>query len=390
MCCTKNVKPNSATVEKPVFENIENTVQSEIPEEKSINENRIAVYYYQWDRTTGYYAQIRYSDIDYRNLPKEEKGITFIGISGGASTDRGTYCLTNIVDDNVNVRNYPSLEAEILYKLNNNDIVRIVGSSGDKVNIDNYYGDWVNVIYQKTKDDYINGWVFSKYVNVSNREHTPIRFVEFIPMPNNDEPRIKISYNIDGSEVFSYPDCTEWNNYFIIVRSLYDNDYHYTNKPGIYLLDKETMKLNHVTYLGSYIPTAHAWTIFTDDFQYLIQDSGTSAGVRGITAWRWKDLKLVFAGGYYPPSRSAPIISNNIIEIVYHCDDFWFEYGSTDEEIMAYGKKYKKENPIPQEIIDEVERYHRDINDVELLIRCSFNLDTAEREILGGKYIIKE
>jgi hypothetical protein len=382
MCCTRNVNPNSATVENnenKVEDAVHSATQSEILDEKFSNKNRIAVYYNQYDRTTGRNVQIGYSDIDYQNLPKEEKGFAYVDTSyDNVGTDMGTYCLTNIIDDNVNVRNYPSLEADILYKLNNNDIVRIVGYSGEKMNIDNYYGDWVNIYYQKNENECINGWVFSKYVNVSNREHRPIRFVEV-------EPRMKISYILDGNEIFGYPDYTKWNNYYIIVRSLYDNDYHYTNKPGIYLLDKETMKLNHVTYLGSYVPTRHTWTVFTDDFQYLIQDSGTSPQPRGISAWRWKDLKLVFEGMY----NRSPNIHNNIIDVVYCCDDLYFKLGYTDEEIMIYGKKYMEENPVPQEITDMVERYNRDMSEVELFVRCSFNLDTGERKILGGIYILK-
>jgi hypothetical protein len=391
ICCTRNVEQNEIIGEPPLFaanndeiEDVDHfTPQSEILETEFADEydNRIVAYSTMYRGVS--LKEIRYNDISFQDLPTEEKGLAFKDGSSITASSYGISCLTNIIDDNVNVRNYPSLEAAIIYKLNNNDIIHIIGSSGDGTNIDNFYGDWVNIIYQKSEDEYINGWVFSKYVNTKDREYTPIRFVEFIPGPSPYENnlRMRISYVLQGNEIFDGPDYTDWNNYYIIVWGPFDNCFHYTNKPGIYLLDKETLELSHITYLGSFGPTAHVWTIFSDDFEYLIQDSGTSPGVRGITAWRWKDMELVFKGIYY----RSPNIHNNIIEIVYFCNDWYFEHGYVDEEIMLYGKKYKEENLVPQEI--ESQLIHPTLS-IELLVKCSFNLDTGERKILNGEYII--
>jgi hypothetical protein len=71
------------------------------------------------------------------------------------------------------------------------------------------------------------------------------------------------------------------------------------------------------------------------------------------------------------------------MEVVCICGDWYLKRGFINEEIMAYGKKYMEENPAPQEMIDS------DLN-VELLIRCSFDLDTEERVILGGQYILRQ
>jgi hypothetical protein len=391
--CVKNVNQGEIVNEKQVFaannDEIEDVVhytpRAEILETdpNSVYKNRIVAY------TTAQRGvsvkEIRYNDINLQDLPREEKGLAFKDGSYVTASDDGTFCLTNIIDNNVNVRNYPSLEATIICKLYNNDIIQIIGFSGEKVDIDNFYGDWVNIIYQKNEDEYINGWVFSKYVNIREREYTPIRFVEFIPMPSpyENNPRIRVSYALQGNEVFDELDYTDWNNYYIIVWGPFENYFHYTNKPGVYLLDKETLELRHITYAGSFGSTAHKWTIFSDDFEYLIQDFGTSPGIRGITAWRRKNMELVFVGSYY----KSPNIHNNIIEIVYHCDDWYFEHGYSDDEIMLYGKKYREENRVPREMESiSIHPSHQ----VELLIKCSFNLDTGERKILDGEYIITD
>jgi hypothetical protein len=316
-------------------------------------------------------------------FPIEKKGFQYQDSHFSYTCDAGTFLITNIIDNNVNVRNYPSLDSKIIYKLQNNDAIQIIGSSGDKMNIDSFNGNWLNILYQKSEKECINGWVFSKYVNIETFEYTPIKFSKFEQSKYSDYKMMYISYSLHGKEILDVPDYSEWNNYYIIVWGPYDNNFHYSNKPGVYLMDKETYELEHITYIGSFGATAHAWTIFTDDFQYLIQDSGTNAGIRGVTAWLWKDLEEVFSGIYYRDIN----LTNNIIEVVFRYNDWSFKHGYTDEEIMIYGKKYKEETPIPQEIIETEE--NTDLT-IELIIRCSFNLDTGERKILGGEYILEQ
>jgi hypothetical protein len=322
--------------------------------------------------------EIRFSDINFNELPIEIKGLAYKDGEYGVYSDIGIFLLTNINNNNVNVRNYPSLESDIVYKLNNNDIIQIIGSSGEKVNIDNFYGDWVNILHQKNDNEYIVGWVFSKYVNANDREYVPISFIGF-ETSRFGYTLMRVTHTLHESESFNLPNWNDWNNYYVIVWSQFDNFFHYNNRPGVYSLNKETMELRHITYLGSFGSTAHRWTVFTDDFQYLIQDSGTGPYPRGITVWRSQDLKKIFSGLYYEDAN----IYDNFIEVVYRMNDWSFERGFTDEEIMEYGRRYKEENPAPQEMIERL----NPTLDIELLVRCSINLDTGERKILGGQYI---
>ena len=312
--------------------------------------------------------EIRYDNINFQDLPIEITGIALRDNRRNIASDTGTFLLTNIIEDNVAVKNYPSL-GRIIFNLNNNDIVQVIGFSGETVNVDEFYGFWVNITHQKTENEPIIGWVFSRYININNEKYTSLRLVE--PVPDG--------HSISPGGLFI------WNNYHGIVRGPFDNHFHYRNRPGVYILNTETLELEHKTYLGTFSPTPNAWTIFTEDFRFLLQDSGTSPGIRGIRAWRMSDFELVFSGSYHN-LMSPPIIGDNIIEVVYSHTEWLIEHGFlTDEEIISFGRNFIEENQIPQELLDR----HPSLS-VELIIRCFFNLDTGERTILGGEWILTQ
>jgi len=292
----------------------------------------------------------------------------------------GTVCITNIIENNIAIRNYPSLDSKIIHKAQKDDIIWILGFSGEKEIIENIEGNWLHVIFQDNRD--IVGWIFSKYVNINDKEYSPINFIEIIPETNKKNSLIKISYIIDDKEIFIEKGYDHWKNNYLIVWGQYEHGFHYTNKPGIYLINNETFELRHITYLGSFERWPHAYTVFTDDFEYLIQDSGTSSGVRGITAWRLSDKEEVFSGSYYGFN-----VNGHTIEIAYTYDDWHIERGYLDEEIIAYGKKYREENNVPQDLM---ELSRGDDFHVYLVIQCSYNLTTGERKILDGIYIYRQ
>jgi len=295
----------------------------------------------------------------------------------------GIICRTNITDDNVNVRISPSLEAKVVYKLQNNDIVLVRGFSNETMTIDGYNGNWVNIHYTDRKTIYIEGWVFSKYVNIGDMKPAPIKFVEMLP--NKEKPeKIRLSFNLEGEEIFRDVEFTqEGGIYYVIVWGTETFGYHYRSIPGVYFLNKDTYELQHFTYSGAFSDGAVAWLKFTYDFKYVIQDSGTSSGIRGIMAWRCSTNETVFQGIYYNYSR----INGHTIDVVYMYDEFDYERGFTDYEIMQYGKKFTEENPIPEDI--EEKRIKTGLS-LEIIIKCTINLDTGERTIIGGEYILTQ
>ena len=114
----------------------------------------------------------------------------------------------------------------------------------------------------------------------------------------------------------------------------------------------------------------------------MIQDFGTDPVLRPLKAWRLSDSELVYSGMYR--GFSPPIIADNIIEVVYHFCERSIELGFlTDEEIILYARNFK-EKEIPQELLDKVTPHLS----LMLIIRCSIDLDTGERRILRGEWII--
>ena len=300
--------------------------------------------------------------------------------------ETGAFFLTNIIGNNVQVKNYPSPEGRAIYSLNSNDIVQAIGFSGASSDANGVYGFWVSIIHWKTEDEHILGWVFSKDINITDHAYSPIRFVEFNPVGQSSHPDsrfLRMAYIFQGDEVFFNTWGRYWNGYYFFVFRPFNHNFNYSNRPGVYSLNRETLQLRHETYLGASSVLPHAWTVFTEDRRFLLQDSGAGPGVRGITAWRLSDFEQVFTGGYF--SSSPPIIAGNIIEIVYMHDDLLVERGFlTDEEIISFGRNFREENPVPQE---RLEGLHPTIS-IGLIIQCSFNLDTGERIILGGEWIL--
>jgi hypothetical protein len=286
-----------------------------------------------------------------------------------------TICATTIIDENVNLFILPTLDSVILGKIEKDEIVAVIGFSDKTETIDGFDGYWVNIFYSDKK-----GWIFSKHVNLENKNVAEIKFVELIPAQDGKIPLIKLTYILDGKEIFFNTDYGSWNNYYVILWDCYQYGFHYTNKPGIYFLDKETFELKHITYVATSEELPHVWTLFTDDLEYVVQDSGTGPGVRGVAAWRLSDGEKIFSGQYYGMK-----IDGHVIEVVYSCDDWALERGYTDEEIVAYGKRYREETPVPEDVEEGRQQYGLG---VELIIRCSLNLDTGERKIIGGQYIL--
>jgi hypothetical protein len=77
---------------------------------------------------------------------------------------------------------------------------------------------------------------------------------------------------------------------------------------------------------------------------------------------------------------------NNIIEVVYSISERFFELGWIDEEIFLYGLNFIEETPVPQEVLN---RIGHPTHSIQPLVRASINLDTGERIILGGKFIVQ-
>ena len=283
-----------------------------------------------------------------------------------------TICITTIAENNVYIRNYPSIDGEIIYQAQKDEIIWVIGLSEGKDSIDSFEGNWMHITFEKNKK--ITGWIFSKYAKVNNNVSTPLKFIEFIPRQNNRIPFIKLSYTVNGTETFIELDYIDYNNYYTITWGHHKDNFHYTTIPGSYIIDKNTLELKHITYLGS-DAFAGNWVQFTDDFEYLFIGGFKSS----FTAWRLKDKKEIFSG------NGLKIVNNNTIEISegYGYLEIQNAKNNNDNELLSFSKKFIEENEIQQDLIDlsKGEYFHIGLN-----IRCSYNLTTGERKILYGRY----
>jgi hypothetical protein len=271
-------------------------------------------------------------------------------------------CRTNILENNVDARIYPSFEAEIIYRFNENDIVVIQGFS--------YDGTWVCVFY-RGNNEFIHGWIHSQYINIGDIAAAPLTFVQ------QEGNKTVLFYELSGEKI--NVEYTDWNNDRLIVWGPHESGYHYSNIPGVYMLNRDTQELIHMTHFGAVESDgAFAWIRFMNNFEYLLQDVGTSPGIRGLTVWRLSDKTIIFRGVYY----ERYIINNHTIQYVHVYDDGNITRGHIDEEIILYARAFMENDPPPEQKLGDLH--------VTLIIKCSLDLETGERNILGAEYILTQ
>jgi hypothetical protein len=290
----------------------------------------------------------------------------------------GTVFNTFINDDNVNVRSYPSLKADILFKVNKNTKIVITGVSKEIDDIDNYIGNWLNIRIENHWGD--EGWVFSKYVESGRISVSELKIIELLPKEERKAQKLTGMYEINGNikNITLYPHKEENQIFYSFAYDYGIESFHYSNIPGTYAWFPETNELKHITYMGTVIESG--WSIFTDDFKYNLQDFGTSPGPRGLGVWRIDDGKRIFSGYYYRDLK----LKGNTINIVYVYDSRYYSKDNLDNEILVYGEEFKKTNPVSDDMVKYSDQSGLDIT---LIIICELNLDTGFRNIISGNYI---
>jgi len=293
----------------------------------------------------------------------------------------GTIYNTFINEDHVSVRDYPSLSGTVSYQINKNTKVKIKGVSKEYQFIDNYNGNWLNIIISENQpNEGKDGWIFSKYVDTGAIIPSELKIVGMSPKEERQAQKLLAFYKINGIEeqVTLYPHKENNQKFYTFAFNIDDEAFHYSNIPGSYVWYPDKNEVKHISYIGTNMESA--WVVFTDDFKYLIEDFGTAPPPRGLGIWRVSDGKKVFSGGYYRNIN----LSGYTIEIIYEYDWWNIQHNTLDNEIKYFAENYKENNPEPLDMV----QYSQETGfGLVLIIICEFNFDTGVRKIIKGQYI---
>lgn len=287
----------------------------------------------------------------------------------------GTVYLTKMIDTNVNVREFPTTDAHKIDKYYLDDKIRITGISKKRETIDNHSGYWlrVNKIEKGNSKLYPTysgyGWIWSKYVEgVSKLEPSEITFKRYIKKTNKTGASIILNIKHKGKirEVKVYPHKEKNQDYYTFIWSEDMKDFIYYDIPGTYIWDPKDNSINHITYFGS--ETESAWCIFTDDRKYMLQDYGTSPGIRGVSVIEISTGKKIYGGGYiYPLNLEGYKIDISFLE----------SNPNIDNETLQHVKTYKKNNAPPES------NYNLDS---EVVIKYRYDFITQKRKFIECYY----
>jgi hypothetical protein len=285
----------------------------------------------------------------------------------------GVFYNTTINDDNVNVCADPTTKAKVLFKLNKDAEIQIIGVSKERDIIDNYEGNWCEI---RLADSWEEGWVFSKYVDSETIEPNDIHITGMLVPEEQRAQGIAGTYKIADTEYsfIVYPHKVEHQRFYTFGWDIDNEKFHYSNIPGTYVWYSETKELKHITYTS--VERMSAWVIFTDDFKYELRDYGTAPGPRGLGVYRTDDGSTVFSGYYLDDVN----MRGHVINVVYP----FYSWDDVDDEIQKYADDFKQQNPEPEDMIE----YSREVGlGLTFIVNCEIDLDTGIRKILGGEYI---
>ena len=292
-----------------------------------------------------------------------------------------------ILFDNVDVRNMPSLKASVVNQVHKGTKVNVIGISREKVFIDNYNGHWFNISLN-AKQSY--GWVYGKYVKIRNVFTTEIR-IKNLKTYKSGGTYLNATYEIGNRLIDLEIKASKGKNqeFFTFTWDFNHKDFHYSNIPGCYIWYPNTGELEHITYLGGEgsFRGFSLWAHITDDRKFLIQDFGTCPPPRFIVVWRIKDGEIVFDGSYL--SYNSINLQNNTIEKVnsyrlYYNNRWNKENTQLSDEQLKFARAFFETHPPDQEALKKTQSGG---NATSIMLISELKLDSQEETILRGEYM---
>ncbi len=257
----------------------------------------------------------------------------------------GVHFITEIKENNVNVREAPSLEANVIVTLNEGHKIRITGISKVNEKIDGYSGYWfrIEILDFKAKELYPLGkWVFSKYVKDKDITPSIICLKKSNEILNNQVSSLELLIEKNGrTRTVKVPVERKKNRYTFVWNDYPNAEFMYYDVPGVYRWIPEFNEIRHVSYYS-----IDKWSSdeFTEDYRYCISDEGSAPGIRGVIVRNLKNGRIIFEGSYY----SSWNLDGYEIDIVYSPSEWDIKNGQVDQETLKHFTDYQKSHKLKE------------------------------------------
>jgi hypothetical protein len=279
----------------------------------------------------------------------------------------------HVKKSNIEVLDYPN--GKKFYILNSGAQVKI---SGLTHRLDGE--QWLEILFlQQGYSWETNGWIRAEDLSI-NEYLIPLELKFIKEIEKNDYiAKLLVSYSKDGEDVeITIRAIKSKNNTIFSFYWDHYNGSYYLNVPGVYIYDPNNNNLEHISYLGK-----SSWSgqvEVTSDLKYVLQDIGSSPGVRGLYIYEANTNEEYFSCGY----RSDWNLNGYCIEVVesygYYSssNNKLYEEDNIDLEIKEFGERFIAENQYPEEFSDNI----------GIIIICEYNFITKERQrIIRGEYL---
>jgi len=202
-------------------------------------------------------------------------------------------------------------------------------------------------------------------------------------------------YTAENHETEFSVECSKFNNQelYFFFWTQYTAGFPFSNKPGLYILDIDKKRLEHIAYFDGIdemrgeIFGIGVWTSLTNDFHYLIHEYGSGPPPRGVGVWDLRSGEKIFNGVYYLDIN----LKGNTMEVIEDFDEYyggkWLNRSNElNDEQIAFAIKYRETNKPPEDMVRMADSGAS--VGLALVILFEFNMDTRTKKIKDGKYIL--
>lgn len=283
----------------------------------------------------------------------------------------GTILQTNVIADGVPVRSLPDDSSSCVHTAINSQLFNVTGYSDSKDEIDGFSGYWVKAYACDEQGTGKSGWIFSKYINVKPEvDVTDLEYKETLSQKDTTA-EIYVQFNRHTDEKDSpvikiYAERIPSQDFYTFRWSQDEMDFFYCDPVGTFAWYPETNEIKHISYFGGE-SCESSWTLVSDDGKHLIQDFGTSPGLRGLWVINAVTGEKEFSGSYYKDIE----YSDNEITVAVKYNESNINDGRLNEEAAAFAKDYEETT----ELTDDEKSYIESGLSVSTVVRFRYNLN---------------